>query len=46
MKLAELLDISREHLAKIETTKRTPSLNLIFKLSEKLEIQLDKLFKI
>ena len=37
-KLAELLDISREHLAKIETAKRTISLGLLFKISETLEI--------
>ena len=37
-KLAEILDISREHLAKIETAKRTISLGLLFDLSEKLDI--------
>lgn len=42
--LAELLDISREHLAKIETTKRSISLGLLFKLSETLEISLQELF--
>ena len=30
-KLAELLDISREHLAKIETAKRCVSLHLLFR---------------
>ena len=35
--LAELLDISREHLAKIETAKRTISLGLLFKISDILE---------
>ncbi len=34
--LAELLDISREHLAKMETGKRRISLKLLFKLSEVL----------
>jgi transcriptional regulator with XRE-family HTH domain len=43
--LAELLDTSREHLAKIETTKRYISLKLLFKLADKLEVPLDKLFK-
>lgn len=37
--LAELLEISREHLAKIETGKRGISLNLLFKFSEILEIK-------
>ena len=34
--LAELLDISREHLAKVETGKRTISLSLLFELCDKL----------
>ena len=38
-KLAEMLDISREHLAKIETAKRGISLNLLFKLAEVLNIK-------
>lgn len=37
--LAELLDISREHLAKIETAKRTVSLGLLFRICEILEIK-------
>ena len=36
--LAEKLDISREHLAKLETGKRRISLKLLFMLSEILEI--------
>ena len=43
-KLAEMLDISREHLAKIETAKRNLSLDLIFKLAECLKIQEKILF--
>lgn len=43
--LAELLDISREHLAKIETAKRTISLRLLFKLSEVLEVKEEELFR-
>ena len=35
--LADMLDISREHLAKIETAKRCISLRLLFKLSTILE---------
>ena len=42
--LAELLDISREHLAKIETAKRCISLGLLFKLSEVLQIAESELF--
>lgn len=43
--LAELLDISREHLAKIETAKRTISLGLLFRLCEVLNISEESLFK-
>lgn len=43
-KLAELLGISREHLAKIETSKRCISLKLLFKLSDVLDIKLEQLF--
>ena len=42
--LAELADISREHLAKIETAKRTISLGLLFKISEVLETSEQNLF--
>ena len=42
--LAELLNISREHLAKIETAKRFPSLNLIFQIAGVLEISEKELF--
>ena len=41
--LAEKLDISREHLAKIETAKRTPSLELLIKISDFLQIKLKDL---
>ena len=41
---AEMLDISREHLAKIETAKRSPSLELLFKIAEKLEMAESELF--
>lgn len=36
--LAEILDISREHLAKLETAKRRISLKLLFKLADVLGI--------
>ncbi len=42
--LAEMIDISREHLAKIETAKRGISLSLLFKLSETLDISEKDLF--
>ena len=35
---AELLDISREHLAKLETAKRGISINLLFRMSEVLNV--------
>ena len=42
--LAEILDISREHLAKIETAKRGISFNLLFKLCDTLSIKEKDLF--
>ena len=42
--LADMLNISREHLAKIETAKRFVSLQLLFKISETLNISLQDLF--
>jgi len=36
---AEMLDISREHLAKIETAKRCISLGLLIDISEKLQVK-------
>lgn len=41
--LAEKLDISREHLAKIETAKRTVSLDLLIEIADKLEIKVKDL---
>ena len=37
--LAEKLDISREHLAKIETAKRTVSLDLLIDIANELNIK-------
>ena len=37
-KLAELVDISREHLAKIETAKRCISMGLLFKIADLLGV--------
>ncbi len=42
--LAEILDISREHLAKIETAKRGISINLLFRVSEVLGVPEKKFF--
>ena len=41
--LAEMLNISREHLAKIETAKRTVSLDLLIDIAEKLDIKVKNL---
>jgi len=38
-KLAEILDISREHLAKIETAKRTVSLDLLINIADALNVK-------
>lgn len=40
---AELLDISREHLAKIETAKRCISLGLLIDVADKLDVQVKDL---
>ncbi len=37
--LAEILDISREHLAKIETAKRTLSLDLLIRIADALNVK-------
>ena len=42
--LADMLDISREHLAKIETAKRGISIHLLFELCDVLEVPVKKLF--
>ncbi len=42
--LADILDISREHLAKIETAKRGISIHLLFELCDALEIKPSQLF--
>ena len=42
---AEMLDISREHLAKLETAKRGISINLLFKMSEVLNVAEKDFFK-
>lgn len=42
--LAEALDISREHLAKIETAKRCVSLGLLIDIAEQLDIPVKDFF--
>ncbi len=42
--LAEKLDISREHLAKIETAKRCVSLGLLIDISEALDVPVKDFF--
>ena len=42
--LAEIMDISREHIAKIETAKRGISIELLFKLADALDIEEKQLF--
>lgn len=42
--LAEILNISREHLAKLETAKRRISLKLLFTLCDALKITEQELF--
>lgn len=42
--LAEKLEISREHLAKIETAKRCVSLGLLIDIAEQLDIPVKNFF--
>ena len=42
--LAEMLNISREHLAKIETAKRCISLKLLFRVADMLKTKEKDLF--
>ena len=42
--LAEVLGISREHLAKLETAKRRISLQLLFQLAQVLDVSEMQLF--
>ena len=41
--LAEILNISREHLAKIETAKRTVSLDLLIEIADALNVKVNQL---
>lgn len=42
---AEMLEISREHLAKIETAKRCVSLGLLIDIAEKLNVKVSDLIE-
>ncbi len=42
--LAELVDVSREHIAKIETARRNMSMDLLFKISFALDTPEYKFF--
>ncbi len=41
--LAEKVNISREHLAKIETAKRSVSLDLLIKIASELNVKVSEL---
>ena len=41
---SEMIDISREHLAKIETAKRSVSLDLLIKIADTLNVKVKDLF--
>lgn len=41
--LAEMVNISREHLAKIETAKRSVSLDLLIDIADKLNVKVKDL---
>ena len=45
-KFAELIDVSREHLAKVETGKRRLSLSLLFKIADSLDVPEKVLFEV
>ncbi len=42
--LAELVDVSREHIAKVETARRNMSMDLLFNISSALNIPEYKFF--
>ena len=42
--LADLVDVSREHIAKVETARRNMSMNLLFNISSALNIPEYKFF--
>lgn len=46
IKLAEMINISRTHISRIETAECAPSLEVIFDICDALEIEPAKLFEI
>lgn len=44
-RLAEELKISITHLAMVETGKSTPSLKLVYKIADTLDVKVEELFK-
>ena len=44
-KLAEILGVSREHLGNIEIGKKTPTMDLLIKIAETLEVKEKDLFE-
>ena len=44
-KLAELVEVSTKHITKIENAKVTPSIFLIYKIAEALNVSIDTLTK-
>ncbi len=43
-KLAELAKVSITHLSMVEAGKSTPSLKLVYKISDKLDVKLKEVF--
>jgi transcriptional regulator with XRE-family HTH domain len=43
--LAEAVNISREHLSKIETAANRASLDVLFEISEELQVPIHKFFE-
>ncbi len=45
LKLAEMVNISRTHMSRIETAECAPSIDVIFDICDALEIEPSKLFE-
>ena len=46
MKLAELVDISRTHMSRIENNDCAPSLDVVFDIADVLKVPVHKLFEV
>ncbi|MCL2703017.1 MAG: helix-turn-helix domain-containing protein [Defluviitaleaceae bacterium] len=44
-KLAEAVNISREHLSKVETGVNAASLDVLFEISQELQVPINKFFE-